>query len=91
MKISEIGTVYEEIVLLIMIVYIKFHMSLKVIDPVLYGLIDEETHRQNDSLEMIASENFTSESCNTSSIVCKRSINSKNPDAKAREVIIKNY
>lgn len=37
-------------------------MSLKVTDPVLYGLIDEETHRQNDSLEMIASENFTSES-----------------------------
>lgn len=36
-------------------------------------------------------ENFTSEACNTSSIVCKRSINSKNPDAKAREVIIKNY
>jgi len=36
-------------------------------------------------------ENFTSEKYNTVSILCKRSINSKNPDAKAKEVIIKNY
>jgi DNA adenine methylase len=36
-------------------------------------------------------ENFTNEKYNTLSIVCKRSINSKNPDAKAKEVIIKNY
>jgi DNA adenine methylase len=36
-------------------------------------------------------ENFTNEKYNTSSILCKRSINSKNPDAKAKEVIIKNY
>jgi DNA adenine methylase len=28
---------------------------------------------------------------NVTSILCKRSINSKNPDAKAKEVIIKNY
>jgi DNA adenine methylase len=36
-------------------------------------------------------ENFTNEKYNIISILCKRSINSKNPDAKAREVIIKNY
>jgi len=36
-------------------------------------------------------ENFTNEKYNTVSILCKRSINSKNPEAKAKEVIIKNY
>ena len=36
-------------------------------------------------------ENFKNEKYNILSILCKRSINSKNPDAKAKEVIIKNY
>ena len=36
-------------------------------------------------------ENFTNEKYSTLSILCKRSINSKNPEAKAKEVIIKNY
>lgn len=36
-------------------------------------------------------ENFTNLTYSTQSIVCKRSINSKKPDAKANEVIIKNY
>jgi DNA adenine methylase len=36
-------------------------------------------------------ENFTSEKYSILSILCKRSINSKNPDSKAKEVIIKNY
>ena len=36
-------------------------------------------------------ENFTNEKYKTLSVLCKRSINSKNPDAKAKEVIIKNY
>ena len=36
-------------------------------------------------------ENFTNETYNIKSILCKRSINSKNPQAKASEVIIKNY
>ena len=40
-------------------------------------------------------ENFcgdlTKEKYVTTSILCKRSINSKNPEAKAKEVIIKNY
>jgi len=35
--------------------------------------------------------NATKERYVTTSILCKRSINSKNPDAKAKEVIIKNY
>ena len=36
-------------------------------------------------------DNFANEKYNTTSILCKRSINSKNPDAKAKEVIIRNY
>jgi DNA adenine methylase len=36
-------------------------------------------------------ENFTNEKYEILSLLCKRSINSKNPDAKAKEVIIKNY
>ena len=36
-------------------------------------------------------DNFTNEKYNISSILCKRSINSKNPEAKTKEVIIKNY
>ena len=36
-------------------------------------------------------DNFINEKYHITSIVCKRSINSKNPDAKAREVIIQNY
>ena len=36
-------------------------------------------------------ENFTNDKYNISSILCKRSINSKNPGSKAKEVIIKNY
>jgi len=36
-------------------------------------------------------QNFTSEKYSILSILCKRSINSKNPDSKAKEVIIRNY
>ena len=36
-------------------------------------------------------ENFTNEKYNILSILCKRSINSKNPNSKTKEVIIKNY
>ena len=36
-------------------------------------------------------ENFANEKYTISSILCKRAINSKNPDAKAKEVIIMNY
>ena len=36
-------------------------------------------------------DNFINEKYNIISILCKRTINSKNPKAKAKEVIIKNY
>lgn len=36
-------------------------------------------------------EHFTNEKYETISVLCKRSINSKNPSAKTKEVIIKNY
>lgn len=36
-------------------------------------------------------DNFSDTKYNISSILCKRSINSKNPESKAKEVIIKNY
>ena len=36
-------------------------------------------------------DNFTNEKYNITSILCKRAIHSKNPESKAKEVIIKNY
>jgi DNA adenine methylase len=36
-------------------------------------------------------KNFTDEKYKIVSVLCKRSINSKNPESKAKEVIIKNY
>ena len=36
-------------------------------------------------------KSFTNERYNIESIICKRAINYKNPEAKAKEVIIKNY
>ena len=36
-------------------------------------------------------DTFTEPNSHTESILCKRTINSTNPDAKAKEVIIKNY
>jgi glycine hydroxymethyltransferase len=35
--------------------------DLKTVDPEIYAAIDAETHRETDKLELIASENFTSE------------------------------
>jgi len=36
-------------------------------------------------------DNFKNDKYNITSILCKRTINSKNPDSKVKEVIIKNY
>lgn len=62
----------------------------------LFNVIHELTE-QNKKCMMsnadvsLVRENFTNEKYNITSILCKRAINSKNPDAKAKEVIIKNY
>jgi len=62
----------------------------------LFKLIHELT--ENDKKIMLSNadvslvrDNFQNKKYNISSILCKRSINSKNPNAKAKEVIIKNY
>tara|TARA_B100000902_G_scaffold344877_1_gene350541 strand:+ start:520 stop:1473 length:954 start_codon:yes stop_codon:yes gene_type:complete len=58
----------------------------------IHGLTDKNKKimLSNADVELVR-ENFTNKKYNTISILCKRSINSKNPDAKAKEVIIKNY
>ena len=45
----------------------------------------------NNSDVSLIRDNFTNEQYNITSILCKRSINSKNPESKTKEVIIKNY
>ena len=66
----------------------------------LFGLIDNLTNTNKKMMMSNADVSLVREifctdvkveKYNTSSILCKRSINSKNPDAKAKEVIIKNY
>ena len=52
--------------------------------------INEKWMLSNADVKLVR-DNFTNEKYKIESIVCKRSINSKNPDAKAKEVIIKNY
>lgn len=44
----------------------------------------------NADVELVR-QHFTTDKYNINPILCKRSINSKNPEAKAKEVIIKNY
>jgi DNA adenine methylase len=51
---------------------------------------DKKIMLSNSDVSLVR-ENFTNEKYNILSILCKRSINSKNPEAKAKEVIIKNY
>lgn len=62
----------------------------------LFGLIDTLTDANKKVMlsnadVTLVRENFANEKYNLVSLLCKRSINSKNPDAKAKEVIIKNY
>jgi DNA adenine methylase len=62
----------------------------------LFGLIDGLTTKgikcmlSNADVELVR-YHFTSDYYNIISLVCKRSIHSKNPDAKAKEVVITNY
>ena len=44
----------------------------------------------NSDVELVRN-NFPSDKFTTKSVLCKRSINSKNPESKTKEVIIKNY
>jgi DNA adenine methylase len=62
----------------------------------LFTLIHKLTEKNikiilNNSDVSLVRDNFTNDIYNITSILCKRSINSKNPDAKSNEVIIKNY
>lgn len=62
----------------------------------LFNLIHELTENNirimlsNADVSLVR-DNFTDDKYNITSILCKRAINSKNPDAKAKEVLIKNY
>jgi DNA adenine methylase len=51
--------------------------------------INEKWMLSNADVKLVR-DNFANEKYKIESIVCKRSINSKNPDAKTKEVIIKN-
>jgi DNA adenine methylase len=63
----------------------------------LFELINMITDKRNIKIIMnnadvsLVRDNFTNDKYNIIEILCKRSINSKNPSAKAKEVIIKNY
>ena len=52
--------------------------------------IDIKIMLSNSDVSLVR-ENFTDEKYSINSIACKRSINSKNPESKTTEVIIKNY
>jgi DNA adenine methylase len=51
---------------------------------------DKKIMMSNADVSLVR-ENFVDSKYTISSILCKRSINSKNPEAKTKEVIIKNY
>jgi len=64
----------------------------------LFNLIHNLTYANNNINIMLSNAdvslvrgNFTNEKYKTLTILCKRSINSKNPGAKVNEVIIRNY
>ena len=62
----------------------------------LFQLLDNLTEKKikfmmSNAAVTLVQSNFPEPKYNTTIILCKRSINSKNPEAKAKEVIIKNY
>ena len=68
---------------------IENHISLF---KLIHGLTEygKKIMLSNSDVKLVR-EHFTNKNYTTVSILCKRSINSKNPSAKAKEVIIKNY
>lgn len=62
----------------------------------LFSLIHELTNKNikimlSNSDVSLVRDNFINDKYNITSILCKRSINSKKPESKSKEVIIKNY
>ena len=57
----------------------------------IHKLSDKNLIMLSNSDVSLVRNNFTDEKYNITSILCKRSINSKHPEAKVKEVIIKNY
>ena len=56
----------------------------------IHKLTETKIMLSNSDVSLVR-EIFTIEKYNISSILCKRTINSKNPGSKSKEVIIKNY
>jgi DNA adenine methylase len=56
----------------------------------IHGIKESKLMMSNADVKLVQ-ENFTNEKYKIISILCRRSINSKNPEAKAKEVIIMNY
>jgi DNA adenine methylase len=62
----------------------------------LFQVLDNLTEKKiklmmSNAAVTLVQSNFSEPKYNTTIILCKRAINSKNPEAKAKEVIIKNY
>jgi DNA adenine methylase len=58
----------------------------------IYQLTNENKKLMMSNADVVlVRDNFKEKKYNIDSILCKRAINSKNPEAKAKEVIIKNY
>lgn len=56
----------------------------------IHGYVDKKIMMTNADVKLVR-DHFLDDKYNINSILCKRTINSKNPDAKAKDVIIKNY
>lgn len=56
----------------------------------IHGIKQSKLMMSNADVKLVQ-ENFTNEKYKIISILCRRSINSKNPESKAKEIIIMNY
>jgi DNA adenine methylase len=66
---------------------IEHHMQLF---KLIHGIKQTKLMMSNADVKLVQ-ENFTNEKYKIISILCRRSINSKNPESKAKEIIIMNY